>query len=101
MIGWLNLGSLVLGVSAWVLPAINIFRYEKQSKNWITLTIMSVSFCTISLFFQIWSFYERVKIEDWSALMDTVSIIVSIPAVLLIGTILLNAITFFVYRNRT
>lgn len=93
-------GSLVLGAIAWILPAINISRYDKRSRNWVTLTIMSISACSISLFFQIWSFYERVKAEDWSALLDTVSVIASVPAILLIGTIILNVITLYIYRDR-
>ncbi|WP_159881832.1 hypothetical protein [Paenibacillus puerhi] len=83
MIAWLNLGSLVLGAVAWILPAINISRYYKRSRDWVTLSMVSIC-----------SFYERVKAEDWSALMDTVSVIASVPAILLIGTILLNVITF-------
>lgn len=100
MIAWLNLGSLVLGAIAWILPAITISRYDKRSRNWVALSIMSISACSISLFLQICNFYERVKAEDWSALMDTVSVIASVPAILLIGTILLNAITLYMYRDR-
>ncbi|WP_141499658.1 hypothetical protein [Paenibacillus luteus] len=101
MIAWLNLGSLVLGATAWILPAINIARYDKRSKKWVTLSIVSISACSISLFFQICSFYERIKAEDWTALMDTVSVIASVPAILLIGTIILNVITMYIYRGRT
>lgn len=104
MIGWLNLGSFMLGLIAWILPAINITRYEKRSRNWITnwitLSIVSISACSISLFFQICSFYERVKAEDWGALIDAMSVIASVPAILLIVTIILNAITLYIYRDR-
>ncbi|MDZ5472349.1 hypothetical protein SM124_11380 [Bacillus sp. 31A1R] len=100
MIGWLNLGSLLLGLVAWILPAISITRYEKRSRNWITLSIVSLSSCSIALFFQIGSFYERIKAEDWGALMDTMSVIASVPAILLIGTLILNAITLYMYRNQ-
>jgi len=100
MIAWLNLGSLVLGLIAWILPAINILRYKRDSNNWITLSIISLSACSISLFFQICGFYERIKAEDWSALMDTMGVNVSIPAILLIGTIILNAIALYIYQNR-
>lgn len=100
MVGLLNLGSLVFGVIAWILPVINLSRYDKRSRNWVTFSIMSISACSISLFLQIFSFYERVKAEDWSALMDTVSIIASVPAILLIGTIILNTITLYMHRNR-
>ena len=100
MIGLLNLGSLVLGLIAWILPAITIARYEKRPKNWVISSVVSLSACSISLFFQIYSFYERVMGEDWGALMDTVSVIASVPAILLIGTILLNGITLYMYHIR-
>ncbi|HIW33621.1 MAG TPA: hypothetical protein IAA29_12630 [Candidatus Paenibacillus intestinavium] len=101
MIAWLNLGSLLLGLIAWILPVLNISRYDKRSRNWITLSIVSISACSISLFFQICSFYERVKAEDWSALTDTINVIVSVPAILIIGTIILNVITLYIYRDRS
>ena len=100
MIGWLNVGSLVLGLIAWILPVINISRYKKRSSSWIELSIISLSACSISLFFQICSFNERVKAEDWTALMDTISVIASVPAILLIGTIILNVITLYLYRKK-
>jgi len=97
---WFNLGSLMLGIIAWILPVISISRRDKRSRNWVALPIGSLSACSISLFFQICSFYERVKAKDWSALMDTVSVIASVPAILLIGTIVLNAINLYVYRDK-
>ena len=99
-IAWLNFGSLVLGLIAFILPLINVARYEKLSKHWVTLSIVSLSACSISLFLQIYSFYERVKANDWAALMDTMDVIASVPAILLIVTIILNAITLFMYRNK-
>ena len=98
MIGSINLGSLVLGLIAWILPVVNLTRY---TKNWVALSIMSISACAISLFFQIFNIYNRVKIEDWSALMDTMGAKVFIAAFLLIVTIILNVITLIIYRNRT
>lgn len=44
MIVLLNLGSLVLGLIAWILPVVNLMRYEKHDhRNWVTLSIMSFS----------------------------------------------------------
>lgn len=100
MIAWFNLGSLVLGVVAWILPVINIARYNKRSSNWTTLSIASISACSVSLFLQICTFYERVKAEDWSALLDTANVIASVPGILLIGTILLNVCTLLMYREK-
>lgn len=101
MIGLLNLGSLVLGLIAWILPVVNLMRYEKHDhRNWVTLSIMSVSACAIALCFQIIYSYHLVKIEDWSALMDTTGAVAFAAAVLLIVTIILNAITLIVYRGQ-
>lgn len=102
MIGLLNLGSLVLGLMAWILPVVNLMRYKKDdNKNWIVFSIMSISTCAISLCFQISYNYHLVKIKDWSALMDTAGAVAFAAAVLLIVTIILNAITLIVYRDRT
>lgn len=102
MIGLLNVASLVLGLIAWILPVVILMRYEKhQHSNWIALSILSIGACAISLFFQLFNSYLRVKVEDWNALIDIMGAKVSIAAVLLIGTIILNAITMVVYRDRT
>lgn len=102
MIGLFNLGSFVLGLIAWILPVVNIIRYKKDShRNWVTLSIMSISACAISLYFQIFYAYHLVKIADWSALMDTMGAVTFVSTVLLIVTIILNAITLIVYRDKT
>ncbi|WP_199794680.1 hypothetical protein [Lentibacillus sp. Marseille-P4043] len=51
--------------------------------------------------FPIFYSYHLVKIEDWSALMDTTGAVALLATVLLTVTILLNVITLVVYRNRT
>lgn len=99
---FLNLGSLVLGLIAWILPVVNLMRYKRHDhRNWVILSILSLSFCAISLFFQIYYIYHKVKISDWAALMDTMYAIVFAATILLIVTIILNAITMLVYRDRT
>lgn len=102
MIGLLNLGSLMFGLIAWMLPVVNLMRYEKHSnRNWAIFSIMSISACAISICFQIFYNYHLVKIEDWSALMDTTGAMALVAGVLLIVTIILNVITLIVYRDRT
>lgn len=101
MIGLLSLGSLVLGLIAWILPVVNLMEYEKHAhRNWAILSIMSTSACAISLCFQIFYNYHLVKIADWTALMDTMDAVVFIAAILLIVTIILNVITLIVYRGK-
>ncbi|MPW27075.1 hypothetical protein GC105_14935 [Alkalibaculum sp. M08DMB] len=102
MVGLLNIGSLVLGLIAWMLPVANLMRYEKHDhRNWIALSIMSISACAISLCLQILYNYHLVKIADWTALMDTTGAVAFVATVLLIVTIILNAITLIVYRDYT
>jgi cytochrome c oxidase subunit 4 len=101
MIVLLNFGSFVLGLIAWILPVVNLMQYRKHNhRNWVALSIMSFSACSISLCFQIFEINQRVKVEDWSALMDTMSALAFVSAVLLIITIILNVITLIVYRDR-
>jgi hypothetical protein len=101
MLGLLNLGSLLLGLIAWILPIVNLTRNRKQDNNWVVLSIISITTCSISLCFQIFYTYHKVSVEDWSALMDTMYAVAFASGILLIVTIILNAITLMVYRHRT
>ena len=102
MSGLLNLGSLVLGLFAWILPVVNLMRHGKHDHtNWVALSMMSISASAISLCFQILEINHRVQVADWSALMDTMRAVAIVSAVLLIVTVILNAITLIVYRDRT
>lgn len=98
MMGWLNIGSLVLGLIAWILPVMSIMRITKR---WVALSTISLSACAISLIFQMYYNYHLVQIQDWSALMDTMGGGVVAATVLLIVTIALNGIALIVHRGRT
>ncbi|WP_431803633.1 hypothetical protein [Halobacillus andaensis] len=100
MAGYLNIGSLLLGLIAWILPVVTLLS-SHCSKKWVAFSMMSFSACAIALFFQILYSYHLVKIEDWSALMDITGAVAFAAAVLLVATILLNAMTLIVCRNRT
>lgn len=100
MMGWLNIGSLLLGLIAWILPVIYLMGNKKhEQSNWGILSVLSISACAISISFQMFYHYHLVKIEDWTALMDTTRAVVIATAVLLIFTLLLNGLTFIVYQK--
>jgi cytochrome c oxidase subunit 4 len=89
--GLFNLGSLLLGIVALVLPFINFFTRDKTANQKKTVVIASsIGACAMSLFFQL--IYQRhlVDIEDWSALMDTSGAVVFVSAVLLTIVFALN-----------
>lgn len=94
---WLNVGSLVLGLIAWILPVVNLMLHNKAGRrNWAVFSVASVSACAISLCMQIFYNDYLVKIEDWPALMDTSSAVALVATILLAGTLILNAITLVV-----
>jgi hypothetical protein len=102
MVGLLNLGSLVLGIIAWILPVAALMQYKKHHLwNRAVLSIMSISACAISLCFQMFNIKHLVEIEDWTALLDTAGTIAFVAAVLVIVTIILNAIIMIIDRIKT
>ncbi len=99
--GLLNLGSLVLGLIAWILPVVNLVKHDKANhRSWAVYSVTSVSACATSLYMQI--FYQNflVRLEDWSALMDTSSAVAFVSATLLVVTIVLNAVSFVIYYGK-
>jgi hypothetical protein len=99
--GLLNLGSLLLGLIAWILPVVNLAKYDKANhRNWVVFSVASVSACAISLCMQICYGNYLVRREDWSALMDTSNAVALVSAILLVVTIVLNAITLVIYNGR-
>ncbi|MEN6391426.1 MAG: hypothetical protein ABFD04_13510 [Syntrophomonas sp.] len=91
--GWLNLGSLVLGMVAWILPLVSLLQHHKADRsNWIVFSIASISACAVSLCMQMFYTNHLVKIRDWSALMDISNAVALCAALLLTVTIILNTI---------
>ncbi|CDQ20090.1 hypothetical protein [Halobacillus karajensis] len=97
MFSLLNIGSLVLGLIAWILPLIHLLGdHRRTALKW---GILSLSACAVSLCLQLFYTYHLVSIEDWSALMDTTGAVASVAAVLLIVTLLLNAMSLMVSKK--
>ena len=101
MAGLLNIGSLVLGLIAWILPVVNLMRYNKAGhRSRMIFSAANVSACAISLLMQIFYTDHLVKIEDWSALMDTSHAVALVATLLLVVTIVLNVVTLVVYYGK-
>ncbi len=96
--GLLNLGSLILGLIAWILPVVNLVQHKKvKDKRLILFSLTSVSACAISLCMQIFYTDYLVNKEDWSALMDTSNAVALVSALLFLVTIILNAVALNAY----
>lgn len=103
MEGLMNVGSLVLGLIAWILPAVNLAQHNKISnKRYASFTVTSLSFCAVSLCLQLFYTDHLVKTEDWSALLDTSHATALVATLLLVVTIILNISALLVYfrKNR-
>ncbi|KAA0546345.1 hypothetical protein FZW96_16750 [Bacillus sp. BGMRC 2118] len=97
MYGLLNVGSLICGLIAWILPLINLTSPKNRKGSQVSF--ISFSACGVALCFQIFYTYHKVTVEDWGALMDTMYAVAFASSVLLIMTIVLNGIMF--YRDKT
>lgn len=92
----------MLGLIAWILPATNLMRDKKKvQRNGLMICFLSMGACAISISFQIFYSYYLVKMEDWSAMMDTSGGVVVATAVLLSVTIILNTANYIIYRKVT
>ncbi|MDQ0185772.1 hypothetical protein ACFOST_13900 [Cytobacillus kochii] len=97
--GWLNIGSLVLGMVAWILPLLNLSREQENTKRWTTYSFLSFICCSTAILFQLMVQKFLIEIEDFSALMDITSSVVLASSVLLIVTILLNVLAWVKYTK--
>lgn len=101
MEGLMNAGSLVLGLMAWILPAVNLARRNQiSSKRYAVFTVTSFSSCAVALCLQLFYADHLVKIEDWSALLDTSHATALAAALLLVVTMILNAIALLVFLGQ-
>ena len=100
MYGLLNLGSLLLGLMAWILPLIKLIKKnKKEDRSWPMFVFISIGACAVSLFLQILYRHHLQIIEDWSAIMDTSFGVVFVSSVLLIVTLVLSALCLIAYRK--
>ncbi|MCL2642361.1 MAG: hypothetical protein FWD52_02435 [Candidatus Bathyarchaeota archaeon] len=97
---WLNWGSLLLGLVAWLLPIISLAVENKaKNKNWTIFSIASVSACAIAVCMQLYFSAYLVTVKRWASLEDFTPNAANLSLVLIVVTIALNAITLVVYRK--
>ena len=95
----LNLGSLALGLAAWLLPVMGMLSRTSSLAKTNALSVFSLSACALSLFLVVLYLGHLVRAEDWSALMDTVPAFKLSASVLLAVALPLNLLALL-RRNR-
>jgi cytochrome c oxidase subunit 4 len=99
---FLCLGSLILGLIAWILPVVNFaHQHVTESRNVPLFPLISMGACALSLCLLILFCNSLVGAKDWPALMDVSRAMSSISALLLGVTLILNVTAlFFYYRKK-
>lgn len=95
----LNIGSLILGVGAWIFAgfAIGTSKAVTSSRN----TVFSFGFCMLALIFQLLEINNRVNIGDYTAIADTIGAAVSASFILTVSTVVLNVIACVKLKNKS
>ncbi len=89
--GYLNVMSFGLGLLAWGLPISTLLmRNVKRS----LYSGLSLTACMIALYAQILYTNHLIQINDTIALLDTNDAVVFASRILIIGTIVLNVLSF-------
>lgn len=88
--GWMNLGSLLLGLTAWGIPAVYFSRRKPRGDRAGLACLLSMAACAGALFLQVLYNKHLVELQDWSALMDTSGAVAWVSALLLAVTLILD-----------
>lgn len=92
LIGFCNIGSLIMGLAAWIIAIISIVSKSQQKKY--ARSIASFSCCGIALVLQFLELRTNVTIGNLTAIMDTIQVTFGAAAILVMITIVLNLIAY-------
>ena len=98
---WLNLGSIILGLLAWILPLFAIVRFRKNKDIYcIYMIYISLVSAILSLLFVITYRNHLINIQDLPSLMDTNDTFQLASVVMSVVTIVINSLALgFKFTN--
>lgn len=87
--------SILLGLLAWLLPLLGLTQpvllKRWLGETWFSLIIfVSMTACTLAIWFELYVQYKRLIIEDYSAMLDIFPSSVKFGLFLIILTFILN-----------
>jgi uncharacterized membrane protein YozB (DUF420 family) len=94
----LNIGSLILGICAWLMGVLAI--KTKELNIFHRNSVLSFSLCLFSLMFQFVEISRRVFFGDYAAIEDTIRAVLILSIVLICITIVLNVFALVNAKNR-
>ena len=98
--GWMNLGSLLLGLTAWGIPAVYFSRRKPGGDRAGLACLLSMAACAGALFLQVLYNKHLVELQDWSALMDTIGPLVAVVVFFCAVTLALNLLAAAMGQKR-
>lgn len=90
----MNLASFILGLVSWIIPAVAIARRKNVPLG------PGMVCCAVALLLQLMEVRNRVNLNDWAALMDTIGAVVFAALVMLGICLILHAVAFFRSRKK-
>ena len=81
---------LLLGLTAWGIPAVYFSRRKPGGDRAGLACLLSMAACAGALFLQVLYNKHLVELQDWSALMDTSGAVAWVSALLLAVTLILD-----------
>ena len=99
MNGLLNIGSLILGLFAWMIPVVILLKKNASLRIAIKGIVLSFICTSLSLLMQMMETKQLVDRNDWSALMDTQGAVVFGAIVMLVVVVVLNRIVWVRLSN--
>ena len=95
LISVLMIGSLIFGLISWGLPIIHV-GFQNKLANPSLVSLFSLGACAISISFQVIYSHLMINKNDIAGLMDTSGVLTIASIMLLLGTLLLNGISYYV-----
>lgn len=91
-----SVGSIILGLIAIAIPffAIRGVKFPLHS------SLYSFTACTLSLLLQFYEIKNRVELNDFSAIMDTINTLCMVATVFIIVVIIINAVAMILHNRR-
>lgn len=98
----INFFSIILGLVAWGISLVSLLGWLKKQKStkWVRFSMISFSACAIAICLQIFYINFLVNNGELASVADTVGTVAVVSAILVSVTILLNIITFILYRGK-
>ena len=98
VIDMFNIGSLIIGIGAWVFAILAIISPTAWSSH--KNTTVSFGFCVFACALQLFEINRRVQLGDFAAIEDTIRAVLIAAVTLVLVTTVLNLLALLKARKK-